>query len=287
MLAYRHAFHAGNHADVLKHLVFTQVLRYMAEKDKPYTLVDTHAGAGAYSLGTAQALKKSEFEAGIARLWPLASHPDLPAALKDYLGLVRKFNTDRHLHDYPGSPALAQMLMRADDRLRAYEMHSTDHPLLEQLLAGRRETAVRLADGFTALRAELPPPSRRGVVLIDPSYELKTDYGQVVAAVREGLQRFAEAVIIVWYPQLQRLEPKEMVDRLKAAGLAHAKRGWLHVRLTVAEPDSSGFGMLGSGLVVINPPHVLKGMLDEVMPVLVKALGQFEGAGFVLERQGG
>lgn len=283
MLAYRHAFHAGNHADVLKHLVFTQVLRYMAEKDKPFTLVDTHAGAGGYGLDSNHARKHAEYDDGVGRLF---GRKDLPAALNDYLALVRRFNPqpDR-LTRYPGSPALAQMLLRADDRMRLYELHSTDFPLLQTALEGRRETAVMNSDGFAGLKAELPPPSRRGVVLIDPSYEIKTDYTKVVAAVRDGLDRFADAVILVWYPQLQRLEPKEMTDRLKAAADAQSKRGWVHVRMSVAEPDQSGFGMLGSGMLVINPPFVLHSMLQEVMPVLTETLGQYTGANFVLEKR--
>jgi 23S rRNA (adenine2030-N6)-methyltransferase len=283
MLAYRHAFHAGNHADVLKHLVFTQVLRYMAEKDKPFTLVDTHAGAGGYGLDSNHARKHAEYDDGVGRLF---GRKGLPAALNDYLALVRRFNpqADR-LTRYPGSPALAQMLLRADDRMRLYELHSTDFPLLQTALETRRETAVMNSDGFAGLKAELPPPSRRGVVLIDPSYEIKTDYAKVVGAVRDGLDRFADAVILVWYPQLQRLEPKEMTDRLKAAADAQSKRGWVHVRLSVAEPDQSGFGMLGSGMLVINPPFVLHSMLQEVMPVLTETLGQYAGANFVLEKR--
>jgi len=283
MLAYRHAFHAGNHADVLKHLVFTQVLRYMAEKDKPFTLVDTHAGAGGYGLDSNHARKHAEYDDGVGRLY---NRKDLPAALNDYLALVRRFNpqADR-LTRYPGSPALAQMLLRADDRMRLYELHSTDYPLLQSSVEGRRETAVMNSDGFAGLKAEMPPPSRRGVVLIDPSYEIKTDYAKVVAAVRDALTRFPDAVILVWYPQLQRLEPKEMTDRLKAAADAQAKRGWVHVRMSVAEPDESGFGMIGSGMLVINPPFVLHSLLQEVMPVLTEALGQHDGASFVLEKR--
>lgn len=283
MLAYRHAFHAGNHADVLKHLVFTQVLRYMAEKDKPFTLVDTHAGAGGYGLDSNHARKHAEYDDGVGRLY---DRKDLPAALADYVALVRRFNpqADR-LMRYPGSPALAQMLLRTDDRMRLYELHSTDFPLLQSALEGRRETAVMNSDGFLGLKAEMPPPSRRGVVLIDPSYEIKTDYAKVVAAVRDALTRFPDAVILVWYPQLQRLEPREMTDRLKAAADAQSRRGWVHVRMTVAEPDQSGFGMLGSGMLVINPPFVLHGMLQEVMPVLTEALGQYDGASFLLEKR--
>lgn len=175
-------------------------------------------------------------------------------------------------------------LLRADDRLRLYELHGSDVPLLAEQVAGRRETGVMQVDGFTAPRAELPPPSRRAVLLIDPSYEIKTDYAKVLNAVREGLERFAEAVILVWYPQLQRLEPHEMVERLKATAASRARKGWLNVRMNVLPPDASGFGMMGSGMLVINPPHPLHATLQANMPALVQALGRYDGAGFRLEQ---
>ena len=282
MLAYRHAFHAGNHADVFKHLVLCQVLRYMGEKDKPYTLVDTHAGAGGYSLEGRYAHKKDEFADGIGRLW---RRDDLPPPVADYVERVREFNGGGALEQYPGSPALAQMLMRPTDRLRLYELHPTDHRILEAFIAKRPQTQVSMSDGFAALKSELPPPSRRGVVLIDPSYELKTDYGKVVAAVREALLRFADAVILVWIPQLQLIESAQLPHRLQAAADSAAPKGWLHARLSVALPDERGFGMLGSSLLVVNPPFVLHDMLKQTLPWLVDVLGQYDGANFVLEQR--
>ncbi len=282
MLAYRHAFHAGNHADVLKHLVLTHVLRYMGEKDKPYTLVDTHAGAGGYSLEGRYAHKKNEFEEGIARLW---ARDDLPPAVADYVQKVREFNGGGALEQYPGSPALAQMLMRPADRLRLYELHPTDHRILEAFLGRRPHTQVSMSDGFAALKGELPPPSRRGVVLIDPSYELKTDYGKVVAAVREALQRFAEAVILVWIPQLQLVESAQLPQRLQAAADAAAPKGWLHARLTVAQSDERGFGLIGSSMLVVNPPYVLHDMLQQTLPWLTDVLGQYDDAHYLLEQR--
>ncbi|MED5620881.1 23S rRNA (adenine(2030)-N(6))-methyltransferase RlmJ [Ideonella sp. BN130291] len=282
MLAYRHAFHAGNHADVLKHLVLTHVLRYMAEKDKPFTLVDTHAGAGGYSLEGKYAHKREEFAEGIARLWGRA---DLPQALADYVRRVREFNGGDKLEQYPGSPALAQMLMRPTDRLRLYELHPTDYRILEAFLGKRPHTQVSMSDGFAALKGELPPPSRRGVVLIDPSYELKSDYGKVVAAVREALQRFADTVILVWIPQLQLLESAQLPQRLQAAADAVAPKGWLHARLTVRQADEKGFGMIGSSMLVINPPFVLHEMLQQTLPWLTDVLGQYDGAHFLLEQR--
>ncbi|MDY0744723.1 23S rRNA (adenine(2030)-N(6))-methyltransferase RlmJ [Paucibacter sp. R3-3] len=288
MLAYRHAFHAGNHADVLKHLVFTQVLRYMGEKDKPYTLVDTHAGAGGYSIEGRYAQKKGEYSLGVARLWDERS---LPEPLARYMELVKAFNTDGQLRQYPGSPALANLLMREQDRLRVFELHQTDYRILSSYLETRPNTQVFDTDGFAAMKSELPPPAiaRRAVVLMDPSYELKTDYAKVIAALREGLQRMAETVFIIWYPQLQLLESAQLAQRLKAAADAEkhgAKKGWLHVRLTVKQQDNDrGVGMLGSGMFIANPPFTLHDELAECMPLLVEKLGQYDGANFVLEQK--
>ena len=282
MLAYRHAFHAGNHADVLKHLVLAQVLTHMAAKDKPYTLVDTHAGAGGYSLEGRYAHTKDEFQSGIARLW---QRDDLPPALADYVALVREFNGGGDLEQYPGSPAIANLLLRANDRLRLYELHPTDERILRAFLGQRPNTQVSLADGFAALHKELPPPSRRGVVLIDPSYEMKSDYAKVLGAVREILESFATAIVLVWIPQLRTIESQQLPHRLQNAAAKTAPKGWLHARLTVAAGGERGFGLLGSSMFVINPPHGLHDTLREVLPFLVEVLGQFDGASFLLEQQ--
>jgi 23S rRNA (adenine2030-N6)-methyltransferase len=282
MLAYRHAFHAGSHADVLKHVVLSLVLRHMADKAKPYTLLDTHAGAGGYSLQGRYAHKKGEFETGIA---PLMALPDLPPVLADYVALVREFNGGGALEQYPGSPAFAQMLMRPTDRLRLYELHPTDHKILHAFIARRPHTQVDMSDGFAALARDLPPPSRRGVVLIDPSYEIKSDYARVIGAVREALQRFASGVLLVWYPQLQLLEAAQLPKRLMAAANA-APKGWLHATLTVLPGGGDGFGMTGSGMFVVNPPWPLHDQLAQALPVLVQTLGRFDGARYVLEHTG-
>jgi len=280
MLAYRHAFHAGNHADVLKHTVLSLVLRYMNTKDKPYRLVDTHAGAGGYSLEGRYAQKKGEFEQGIARLW---SRDDLPEAVADYVQLVRDFNPQGALEQYPGSPAFAQMLLRAKDQLRLYELHPTDFKILSSYLGGVKGAEVYNADGFEGLKGQLPPSTRRGVVLMDPSYEGHGDYPRVVAALREGLTRFAEGVYMVWYPQVSKLEAAQLPKRLEAL----APKGWLHVRLTVQEPDSQGFGLAGSGVFIINPPYTLHDQVLAVMPYLVDVLGQYDGANFLVEQKPG
>lgn len=287
MLAYRHAFHAGNHADVLKHFVLAQVLVHMAAKDKPFTLIDTHAGAGGYSLEGRYAHTRDEAASGIVRLW---QRDDLPAALADYVTLVRRFNGAEGAHEwpkleqYPGSPAIAEMLLRADDRLRLHELHPTEERILTAFLGKRPQTVVKLGDGFAALAKDLPPPSRRGVVLIDPSYEMKSDYAKVVGAVRETLERFASAVVLVWLPQLRTLESQQLPQRLQNAAKS-APKGWLHARLTVTETDARGFGLTGSSMFVVNPPHGLHDTLREVLPFLVEALGQYDGANFLLEQR--
>ena len=278
MLAYRHAFHAGNHADVLKHIVLSLVLRYMNTKDKPYRLVDTHAGAGGYSLEGRYAQKKGEFEQGIQRLW---SRDDLPEAVADYVGLVRAFNPQGALEQYPGSPAFAQMLLRAKDQLRLYELHPTDFKILSSYLGGVKGAEVHNADGFEGLKGQLPPSTRRAVVLMDPSYEGHGDYPRVIAALREGIARFADGVYMVWYPQVSKLEAAQLPKRLEAL----APKSWLHVRLTVQEPNSQGFGLAGSGVFIINPPYTLHDEVLAVLPYLVDVLGQYDGANFLVEQR--
>ncbi len=278
MLAYRHAFHAGNHADVLKHTVLTRVLRHMNLKAKSYRLVDTHAGAGGYSLEGRYAQKKGEYAQGILRLW---ERDDLPEALADYVARVRAFNPDGQLEQYPGSPAFAQMLLRGQDQLRLFELHPTDHRILASYLGAVRGAEVYDSDGFAGLKGQVPPSSRRGVVLMDPSYEGNGDYGRVIASLREAIGRFAEGVYIVWYPQVTKVEAARLPHRLEAL----APKGWLHARLTVQVPDTLGFGLAGSGVFVINPPHTLHAEMEVVLPYLTEVLGQYDGANYLLEQR--
>jgi 23S rRNA (adenine2030-N6)-methyltransferase len=278
MLAYRHAFHAGNHADVLKHITLTLVLRYMNQKDKSYRMIDTHAGAGGYSLEGQYAQKKGEYLQGVARLW---ERDDLPEAVADYMALVRQFNPDGMLEQYPGSPAFAQMLLRSQDQLRMFERHPTDHRILEAYLGEVRGAEVKDTDGFEGLKGQVPPSSRRAVVLMDPSYEGHGDYPKVISSLREAILRFPEGVYMVWYPQVSKLEAAQLPRRLE--GLA--PKGWLHARLTVQQPDSQGFGLAGSGMFILNPPYTLHAQLLEVLPWLTEVLGQYDGANYLLEEK--
>ncbi|MFZ3017838.1 MAG: 23S rRNA (adenine(2030)-N(6))-methyltransferase RlmJ [Gallionella sp.] len=277
MLSYRHAFHAGNHADVLKHFVEVQLLQYLAQKDKPFWYIDTHAGAGCYALDSGYATQNAEYESGIARLW---DRDDLPAALADYVALVKGINPDGQMKLYPGSPLVAQELLRGQDKMRLFELHPTDSDILQENFSGQgSQVLMQQADGFGALKALLPPPPRRALVLIDPPYEDKQDYRRVVSALGEGLKRFANGVYAVWYPQLQRTEARELPEQLKQLPV----KSWLHVALSVQGQSEDGFGMYGSGMFVLNPPWTLHGVLQEVMPYLVRHLGQDGQAGYTLE----
>jgi 23S rRNA (adenine2030-N6)-methyltransferase len=280
MLAYRHAFHAGNHADVLKHTTLALVLRYMNQKDKAYRLVDTHAGAGGYSLQGRFAQKKGEFEQGIARLW---DRDDLPPAVADYVALVRQFNPEGGLKQYPGSPAFAQMLLRRKDQLRMFELHPTDHRILQSYIGEIKGAEVYDTDGFDGLKGQIPPSTKRGVVLMDPSYEGHADYSRVISTLRDALTRFVDGVYVVWYPQVSKLEAAQLPKRLEAV----APKGWLHARLTVQQPDQQGFGLAGSGMFIINPPYTLHDELLAVLPYLTEVLGQYDGANYLLEQRVG
>jgi 23S rRNA (adenine2030-N6)-methyltransferase len=283
MLSYRHAFHAGNHADVLKHYILTELIAYLGQKQTPFWYVDTHAGAGIYGLDIGYATKLSEYVDGIGRLW---TRNDIPGGLAAYVNLVRELNPDGVLKAYPGSPWIAQRLLRSQDRLRLFELHPTDGALLQDnfraLGASAQRRAIIVAkDGYAGLRAVLPPLPRRGLVLIDPSFEEKTDYSNVVVALKDALIRFATGTYMLWYPQLARAESQRLPAALKSLPV----KNWLHVSLSVTAPSEDGFGMRGSGLFILNPPWTLHKTLQEVMPYLVRVLGCDASSGFVLEQK--
>jgi 23S rRNA (adenine2030-N6)-methyltransferase len=290
MFSYRHAYHAGNHADVLKHFIQVQLHQYMNQKDAAYTYIDTHSGAGVYALDSNQSLKSGEFEGGIARLW---ERDDLPRPLADYVDLVRGMNPSGKLRYYPGSPYVAEQVARPEDRLRLFELHPADTRLLvenfRKLEAHKAEQGERArgrrilidhADGFLGLKALLPPPSRRALVLIDPPYEVKLDYKHVRDALDDALERFPSGIYAVWYPVLQRMESRQFADRLKRL----PAKEWLHVTLTVQTPGPDGTGLHSSAMFILNPPYTLEPMLRETMPYLVQVLGQDSGASFRIER---
>lgn len=291
MLSYRHAFHAGNHADVLKHMITIQLLRYLGQKDTPYMVIDTHAGAGVYTLDGNFASKNAEYETGIAPLW---DRTDLPPTVAAYVQLVKMLNPSGKMRYYPGSPYCATQIMRDQDRLRLFELHPTESKVLVdnfrkldahaaeqgQGPSGRgKRVMIQRADGFIGLKALLPPPSRRALVLIDPPYEDKRDYQRVKETLQDALVRFPTGTYAVWYPVLQRIDSRQFSERLKRLGA----NSWLNVTLSICSPSPDGFGLHTSGMFVLNPPWTLQAELKAVMPYLVKVLGRDSSAGFVLE----
>ncbi|HDT0720869.1 TPA: 23S rRNA (adenine(2030)-N(6))-methyltransferase RlmJ [Proteus mirabilis] len=273
MLSYRHSFHAGNHADVLKHIVQTLIIESLKEKEKPFLYLDTHAGAGRYQLTNAHAIRTGEYLEGIARLW---QQEEVPELILPYLEVVSSLNTSGELRYYPGSPLLAAKLLREQDLLMLTELHPTDFPLLRTEFSRDKRVRVCREDGFGQLKSKLPPASRRGFALIDPPYELKQDYSAVVKGIVEGYKRFATGTYAIWYPVVHRQQIKRMLKELEATGI----RKILQIELAV-KPDSDQLGMTASGMIVINPPWKLASQMTSILPWLHKTLVP-EGTGHTL-----
>lgn len=277
MLSYRHAFHAGNHADVLKHIVWQQVLLHLNRKDKPYCVIDTHAGAGMYRLKSAEAQKTAEYAAGIAKLWPLAAEQDaMPEVITDYLDAVQTANGgSSDLQQYPGSPWFTTQALRWDDRAWFCELHPKDFPLLEQTLAAadvhRRKVKALRKDGFIELVAKLPPHEKRGAVLIDPSYEIKDDYKRVVDVLIQAHKRFAGGTYALWYPVVDRNRIRQLEQGLMDSGISNIHQYELGVE-SDTQAVTYGSGMTASGMIVINPPWTLEEQMSEALPWLVNQL---------------
>jgi len=296
MFSYRHAFHAGNHADVLKHTTLLAVLRHMTQKETALNVFDTHAGAGLYRLDGDFAKTSEEAAEGFLKL--VASKPATPfaPALQDYIDMVAGFNAGNHWGVYPGSPFIIQSLLRERDKLKLFELHPTDTKTLmaniAQLDAGR-QVAVLREDGFEGLKKFLPPPSRRALVLCDPSYEVKNDYSRVVGMVADAMQRFATGTYAVWYPIIPRPEAHDLPKKLKTMA-NKAGKAWLHATLTVKSSkltqDAQGEvvrpGLPASGMFLINPPHTLKAALKDALPQMVTLLGQDANATSTLDSGG-
>jgi len=258
MLSYRHAFHAGNHADVLKHAVLALLLQALGRKDKPYVCIDTHAGAGRYDLDDARAQQTGEAAAGIARWWTSTAAP-----LQPWLEVVRELNPDGRLRWYPGSPLLARRLLRDGDRLALLELHPTDHAALAQAFAGDPSVRVERADAHQKLKAWLPPPERRGLVFIDPPYELRGEEAQVVDLLVDSYRRWATGVYAIWYPILTRFAAQRFVERLAGTGI----RRQLCIEY-LPDGEESDAGLKGSGMLIVNPPYRLDAELNALAPVL-------------------
>ena len=269
MLSYRHSFHAGNPADVLKHLVLAQVLSYQTIKDKPLDYIDTHSGAGFFELASADAQKTQEFQDGIAKLYQHSSNHE---ALNDYIALIKSFNEQGELAFYPGSPKIAEHYLRRQDKGWFFELHPRDLVLLEENMQGKRSIRVRGENGFAGLIGLLPPASRRACVLIDPPYEIKDDYDTVVKTLVKAHQRFATGTYMIWYPVVDR----ERIDRMEEGLIASGMRN-IQLFELATQADTDEHGMTASGMIVINPPWKLKQTMDAVLPELVGLLSDTSG----------
>ena len=264
---YRHAYHAGNHADVLKHIVLTRLLAHLNKKDKPYRVIDAHAGIGLYDLGGAEAGKTREWEGGIGKLAaPFA--PGIEALLEPYRQIIAGLNPDGGLRRYPGSPEIAARLMREADRLIANELHPEDGALLAAHFRRDRRVKVLALDAGTCVKANLPPPERRGLVLIDPPYEARDEAAKAARMLAEGAARFASGVFLLWYP----VKAKDDAQICKDAAKALAIPATLAAELRVREAFKEG-GLAGSGVIVANAPWTLEEELAVILPALAERLG--------------
>jgi 23S rRNA (adenine2030-N6)-methyltransferase len=282
---YRHAFHAGNFADVLKHAVLALVIEHMKLKAKPFRVIDTHAGIARYRLDGPEALRTGEWRGGIGQLLgpQAATLPEtIEALLAPYLGVVRGLNPDGDLSVYPGSPLLALGLMRESDRLVASELHPEDARQLAAEIGRDPRVRVLELDGWMALKANLPPKERRGVALVDPPFELAGELDRLLAALREGLKRFATGTYILWLPIKDRQATARFELQLGSLGLEKV----LRVEFAVGgDPESQGLG--AAGLVIVNPPFRLEEQLEVLLPFLAERLGRDAQAGWRMGASGG
>jgi 23S rRNA (adenine2030-N6)-methyltransferase len=275
MLSYRHAFHIGNHADVLKHAVLLYCQDYLKQKDTPFLVVDTHAGAGQYLRDAKLVRGKDELNTGLGRLW-LMRREGMPSLVQRYLEAVSEVQPDPSaLSVLPGSPVLLARNLRTGDGLRTFEIHPTDFPLLAEALKGRgRRVKADKADGLEQLKGLLPSPSRRALVIIDPPYEMKSDYIQTTHAMREALARQSNTTLLIWVPMLARFE----VERLLRQAFAITGVECLRASLKVKRPLADGLGLTGSHMLVFNPPFGLQAACEQALPWLVQQLGQDDQA---------
>ena len=264
MLSYRHAFHAGNFADVLKHIVLCECLQHFVKKDKAFIYIDTHAGAGLYALHTEEADKLGEYRDGIGKLQS-NNWPELAA----YFNALQSYNADDQLAFYPGSPALALKYLRPQDQAWLYELHPQDFSALKKFTDKYRQVFVHNRDGLEGLLAVVPPKSRRGLILIDPSYEVKTDYHQVIDSLVKAYRKFTTGTYLVWYPVVERQNIRRMENALIAAAIPDVQQFELGI-----QADTHGRGMTAAGLFVINPPWKLFEKMGILLPKLAKAFSK-------------
>ena len=264
---YRHAYHAGNFADVVKHAVLARLVEYLKQKDKAFRVIDTHAGIGRYDLASVEAGKTGEWQGGIGRLAEATLEPQAAALLQPYLEAVRAQNPEGGLKHYPGSPLIVRHLLRNQDRLTAIELHPEDAARLKSVFEGDFQARVIELDGWLALGAQLPPKEKRGLVLIDPPFEEEGEFSRLIEGLRKAHRRWPGGIYALWYPIKDRRAVTAFRAALKEAGIPQLLDVALEIR-----PGSDEPSLDGSGLVVVNPPYTLEGELKVLLPALHKVL---------------
>ena len=268
MLSYRHIYHAGNHADILKHIVVSEICHHLIKKEGPFFYLDTHAGIGQYSLDSQQAQKNKEFNSGLSQLLPIKNPPD---SIARFLNIVKKMNATGSINVYPGSPKIADAYLRPYDKMHLCELHPNDYPILASLFSKKRHVHVERGDGFAAVKAQLPTSQKRGLILMDPPYEVKKDYQTVVQALEVGYKRFSQGIYAIWFPILARKQANDLANSVQRTKI----RNVLLLELSIRDDDADK-GMNGSGMIIVNPPWTLVDTAKDFLPILTNLLGEKE-----------
>jgi 23S rRNA (adenine2030-N6)-methyltransferase len=275
---YRHAYHAGNFADVFKHVVLTRIIEYLKRKDAAFRVIDTHAGIGLYDLSSEEAQRTGEWQGGVGRLVGQHFARDTEALLRPYLDAVGIAPNTEEIAEYPGSPLIARRLLRPQDRLFAMELHPEDAAQLKALFAGDIQVRVLELDGWLALRSQLPPKEKRGLVLIDPPFEEGGEFERMAAGLAKAHRRWPGGVYALWYPLKDRAAVAGFRDALAASGIP----GILDVSLAIRAPSREP-SLDGCGMAIVNPPFVLADELKILLPTLSNFLAAGPGARFAVD----
>jgi 23S rRNA (adenine2030-N6)-methyltransferase len=275
---YRHSFHAGNFADVMKHIVLTRIIEYLKLKDKAFRVIDTHAGSGIYALTGGDAARTGEWRGGIEKLLNTKLEGKTEELLLPYLLSVQALNGSGKLGTYPGSPKITRYLLRNQDRMTAIELHPKDAKLLAKAFEGDFQTRVIELDGWLSLGAHLPPKEKRGLVLIDPPFEEPGEFERLVEGLQKAHGRWPGGIYALWYPVKDRKAVAKFHDALEQSGIAKILRAELMIRGGSDEPRLDGCGM-----IIVNPPFVLEDELRAILPLLAQCLGEDAEAGFRLD----
>jgi 23S rRNA (adenine2030-N6)-methyltransferase len=275
---YRHAYHAGNFADVVKHAVLARLVEYLKQKDKAFRVIDTHAGVGLYDLSAEEAQKTGEWRSGIARLIEARLEPDTAALLAPYVDAVKAANPDGGLSRYPGSPLIVRGLLRKQDRLSAIELHPQDSAVLKTLFADDYQVRIIELDGWLALGAHLPPKEKRGLVLVDPPFEREGEFGRLADGLRKAHRRWPGGIYALWYPVKDRRAVKAFREALAGSGIPKI----MDIRFDV-RPASDEPRLDGTGMIVVNPPFTLEKEVGIMLPALHGVLAESREAGWQIE----